>query len=184
MRNVEPGFLVVGSDGTEIGTVANCSREYCEVTTGILGFGRPIYVPMDAITQTEGNRVFLDISSEGVREMNWSRRPSGGGEACATSYYGTMPAGQTEPSATPGVGELAPSAIEAVGRGWAIICSEGKQVGTVASTRPDGLVIERGWFIFRHQVLVPARTIQRIDDVGHQVYLSVGCGEVNQFQAV
>ncbi|MGH2460612.1 MAG: hypothetical protein ACRDIY_17300 [Chloroflexota bacterium] len=183
MRNLEPGFHVIGSDGTEIGTIANCSREYCEVTTGILGLGQPIYVPMDAITQTQGNSVFLNVSSQRVADMNWTQRPVG--ETCATGYYGTMPAGQAEPApTTPETGALSPSAIEAVGRGWPIICSEGKQVGTVASTRPGGLVMERGWFIFRQRVLVPARTIERIDDIGHRVYLAVGCGAVNQFPSV
>lgn len=191
MRNVEPGFHVIGSDGTEIGTIANCSREYCEVTTGILGLGQPIYVPMDAITQTQGDNVYLNVSSQRVADLNWSQRPTGGGETCSTGYYGTMPAEQvstaseTAPLAEqPTTSTLQPAAIEAVGRGWPVICSEGKQVGTVASTRPDGLVMERGWLIFRHQVLVPAQTIQRIDDVGHRVYLAVGCGTVNQFHSV
>lgn len=185
MRNVEPGFRVVGSDGNEIGTISNCSRQYCEVTTGILGLGHPLYVPMDAISQTEGNTVFLNVSSERVGELNWSEPPEGGRESCPTGFYGTMPSEQTPAGpATPGVNELAPATLESVGRGWPIICSEGKQVGTVAAARPDGLVMERGWFIFRHTSFVPAQTIERIDDVHHRVFLAVDCAAVNRFRSV
>lgn len=193
MRNIEPGFHVFGSDGVEIGTVANCSREFCEVNTGVLGLGQPIYVPMDAVTQTEGNNIYLNVSSERVGELNWSERPTGGSESCATTYAGTMPTqpseratatGEATPSGAPSASELSPAAIMSVGRGWPVICSEGKHVGNVVASRPDGLVMERGWFIFRHEVLVPARTIERIDDVGHRVYLGVDCAAVNRFQSV
>lgn len=184
MRNLEPGFRVVGSDGKEIGKIAHCGREYCEVDTGILGLGGPIYVPMDAINQTEGNVVFLNVSSERVGEMNWSEPPAGGRESCHVTYAGTMPAEQTveTPPSSVAETELTPAAVESVQPGWPVICGEGKQVGTVASTRPDGLVMDRGWFIFRHQVLVPVQTIERVDDVHHRVYLGVGCATVNNFR--
>jgi hypothetical protein len=203
MRNIEPGFRVVGSDGREIGTVASCTRTYCEVDTGILGLGHPLYVPLDAIQQTEGNIVILGESSERVSELDWSRPPAVAGQP---EYYGTLPAeqtaeatpgGVTEPVAAPapGVvspgappprtpGELSPAAILSVQPGWKVMCSDGRQVGTVASARPDGLEMERGWFIFRHRLLVPRRTIGHVDEMHHLVYLNVDCATVNRFHSV
>ena len=199
MRNVEPGFRVVGSDGNEIGTIANCAREYCEVNTGILGLGHPLYVPMDAIQQTAGNTVFLNIPSDRIGEMDWSHPPETAATASTTGYYGTMPAehaaegtpttgGETTPtagqSAATAEGRLSPAALETVQPGWMVICSEGKEVGKVAESRPEGLVMERGWFIFQHNVLVPAQAIQQVDEMHHRVYLSVGCAAVNQFRTI
>lgn len=203
MRNVEPGFRVVSSDGNEIGTIANCARQYCEVNTGILGLGHPLYVPMDAIRQTEGNTVFLDVPSDRIGELNWEHPPAGATEACPTGLYGTMPerpatptaqtgeatgtpaaaAGQAPATPPPSVNELTPSTLASVQEGWPVICAEGKQVGTVSRARPDGLVMERGWFIFRHDVVVPAQAIERIDEVQHRVDLAVGCAAVNQFHS-
>ena len=202
MRNIEPGFRVVGSDGREIGTVASCTRSYCEVDTGILGLGHPLYVPLDAIQQTEGNTVFLAESSERVGELNWEQPPAGVGEP---SYYGTMPSQQTseampgevtEPIAAPvpgpapaaspprSPGELSPAAIQSVQPGWTVMCSDGRKVGTVVSARPDGLEMERGWFIFRHRLMVPGRTIGHVDEMHQLVYLNVDCGTVNRFHSV
>jgi hypothetical protein len=191
MRNVEPGFRVVGSDGTEVGTVARCARQYCEVTTGLLGLGSPLYVPMDAIRQTEGNTVYLNVPSDRLGEMNWSQPPAGVAEGCPTGYYGPMPierpaevptaAGPAAPTAP--AGELTPAALALVQRGWPIICAEGREVGKVASVRPDGLIMERGWFIFRYRSIVPARAIRHVDDVQHRVYLGVSCREVDRFES-
>jgi hypothetical protein len=193
MRNVEPGFRVVGFDGVDVGTVASCTRDYCQVNTGILGLGSPLYVPMDAIRQTEGNTVYLDIPSDRIPEQGWDRPPAGAVEGCATGYYGTLPGGEptgasastagVHPTQT-SVAELSPAALQSAQRGWPIICSEGREVGRVASVRPDGLVMERGWLFIRYRSIVPAQAIRQIDAVGHRVYLSVDCAAVRRFHSV
>lgn len=193
MRNVEPGFRVVGSDGTEVGTVASCDRQSCRVNTGILGLGSPIYVPMDAIQQTEGDTVYLNVPSDRIEEMGWSQPPVGAAESCTTGYNGTLPSDESTGSMPSGPttrlsetsrGKLSPAVIESVQPGWSIICAEGKEIGKVASARPDGLVMDRGRFIFRYRAMVPANTIREIDDVHHLVYLSVDCAAVDRFHSV
>ncbi len=192
MRNVEPGFRVVGLDGVDVGTVASCTRDYCQVNTGILGLGSPLYIPMDAIRQTEGDTVYLDVPSERIQEQGWDRLPAGAAEGCATGYYGTMPGVEATPTGVSTTGahpteesqtKLAPSALQSAQPGWPIICSEGREVGRVAAVRPDGLVMERGWLFFRYRSIVPARAIRQIDTTTQRVYLSVDCAAVHRFHS-
>lgn len=198
MRNIEPGFRVVGSDGKEVGTIASCARSYCEVNTGILGMGHPIYVPMDAVTQTEGNTVYLNTSSDQISERGWSEPPVGAEQTCGPTYVGTMPtSATTEPSPTGGpqtppaetiatgaTAELAESTTTAptIHRDSTVICSDGKTVGHVTDVRPDSFVMSRGWFIFKHDVVVPNSAIRRV--ANNRVYLNVGCAAVNEYPSV
>lgn len=192
MRNIEPGFRVVSSDGQEIGTIAICSREYCEVNTGILGLGHPLYVPMSAIAQTEGNTVYLNVPKAQIPE-SWSQAPTA--PACPAGLYGTMPAQSATGSESTATGEatppapgreeaarLSPAALQAVQPGWPVICAEGKEIGKVVRARPNGLEVERGWLIFRQRLLVPAEAIRLVDEIEHKVYLDVGCAAVARFR--
>ncbi len=197
MRNLEPGFKVVGSDGKEIGTIANCGRDYCEVNTGVLGLGHPVYVPMEAVRDTEGNTVYLNVPSDQLDEKNWQQPPEGVEGTChpaqagqpaeqGVTYAGTIPAAPlpTAPTAEPT--EVAPQPptfnLQTIQRGWPVFCSDGKQVGTVADVRPDSLVMSRGWFIFQHKVMVPRDAVSRVEN--DRVYLNVGCNTVNRFRSV
>lgn len=211
MRNVEPGFRVVSADGQEIGTIASCYREYCQVTTGILGLGHPLYVPMAAIGQTEGNTVYLTVASDRISQLDWSQPPAGASaESCAAGYAGTMPTqSQTRPghgvrqaieeapagvsgaardpqpaSPAASVSPLMPSTLESIPPGWPVICAEGKKLGTVAAGRPDGIVLRQGWFVFQRQRFVPATAIARVDEINHEVDLAATCADVNRFPSV
>ncbi|HLG51012.1 MAG TPA: hypothetical protein VKY56_05165 [Chloroflexota bacterium] len=185
MRNIEPGFRVVGSDGREVGTIASCTREYCEVDTGILGLGRPLFVPMDAIRQTDGTTIYLAIPGEQVAQMPWEQPPPGATAGCSTGGQGaTMPAGQAAPAATAVSPALGPAALATARPGWPVICTEGRVIGKVSAVRPDGLDVERGWFIFRQRVRIPARAIRNIDAVERKVFLDVSCAAVDRFPAL
>jgi len=183
MRNLEPGFKVVGSDGKEIGTIANCGRTYCEVNTGILGLGHPAFVPLDAVTSVDGDSVFLNVPSDRIGAMNWQQPPAGEENTChptqAGTFAGTMSA---SPLPTTPTGPAVAAKLQTIQKGWPVICADGKEVGKVTEVLSDALVMSNGWFIFEHKSKVPASVISQIEN--RRVYLNVGCNAVNHFPSV
>ena len=190
MRNMEPGFKVVGSDGKEIGTIANCHRTYCEVNTGILGLGHPVFVPVDAVASVQGESIYLNVPSDRIGEMNWKQPPPGEENTChptqVGTFAGTMPASPlpTAPTGQPGAATETPIAtnLQTIQKGWPVICAEGKEVGKVTEVLSNALVMSHGWFIFQHKSKVPVDAISRIEN--HRVYLNVGCSAVKHFPSV
>lgn len=77
---IEPGWEVVGSDGSEIGTVESVVGDSAEdifnglaVMTGTLD--RPRYVPSEQVTEITEGRVQLALSEEGLNRLGEFEEP-------------------------------------------------------------------------------------------------------------
>jgi hypothetical protein len=72
---VEPGWAVVGSDGTEVGKVEEIIGDSGEdifnglsVSTGVLA--KPKYVPAERVTEIFEGEVRLDLPAETIEQLD------------------------------------------------------------------------------------------------------------------
>jgi Uncharacterized protein conserved in bacteria (DUF2171) len=72
---VEPGWAVVGSDGTEVGKVEEIIGDSGEdifnglsVSSGVLG--KPKYVPAERVTEIFEGEVRLDLAAEAIEHLD------------------------------------------------------------------------------------------------------------------
>lgn len=179
MRNIQPGFQIVGKNGEEIGKIASCNRDYCEVTTGFLGLGKTLFVPLDAITTSRGTIVYVNATADQVQQLGWDKPPVGRG---AAQYYGTMPSGNVSEAIEAAAEDRATPLLSYIREGWPVTCAEGKEVGRVAAILPQSFILEEGPPFQHTHKRVPARDVSRVE--GTRVYLNIGCGGVAQLEVV
>ena len=94
LGRLEPGMDVCDVDGNKFGTIGRVYRhemaavssdtsgvgtmlreEIIEVKTGILGLGKHLYVPFNAIQDVTSGCVFVNQSKERVEEQGWDVKP-------------------------------------------------------------------------------------------------------------
>src|SRR5438105_7206666 len=93
--HIQSGHEVFGSDDQKIGSVHEVGPSYFEITTGFLGLGPQLFIPFDAVTNVDGDRVYLDVSKDEIDSRGWDQRPAetvGAGQG----MYGTMPSATAE----------------------------------------------------------------------------------------
>ena len=82
IQQIEEGWDVYASDGEKLGDVSEIGPNYLLVTKGFL-FPTDLYIPTSAITNVEYDRVYLNASSDEVKQGAWSQPPATSAEADA-----------------------------------------------------------------------------------------------------
>lgn len=108
---IRPGAAVVAADGDRIGEVREVREGHIVVDRGLLG-GDDLYVPVDALTDTDRDPVRLNLPADEVDSQGWHVRPSSSFEH-ATPAYPEVPETTTIQTAGYSAGVL--SAPEAQG---------------------------------------------------------------------
>lgn len=67
------GRRLCDAHGTKLGKVRVVNRDSLEVSTGILGLGPTLRVPMDHVTRCEGDSCYLDLTRDQVDEQEWGQ---------------------------------------------------------------------------------------------------------------
>lgn len=79
---VRPGDTVVGTDRGVIGSVERVEPETadCEahlaVSTGLLGLGSSLAIPLDAVTNRAGGDVYVNVPKAAVAGLGWTEAPT------------------------------------------------------------------------------------------------------------
>jgi hypothetical protein len=83
IRQIEHGWDVIGADDEKIGDVADVQDTYIVVSSGRI-FICERYVPVSAITDIEHDRVYLNVSKDGIEAQGWDQPPAPGTMAAAS----------------------------------------------------------------------------------------------------
>jgi uncharacterized protein (TIGR02271 family) len=67
---IQRGWDVYGSDGNEIGDVAEVGPSYIVVEKGFL-FPKDLYIPLSAISSVSEDRIELTVTKDAVEDQNW-----------------------------------------------------------------------------------------------------------------
>ena len=73
-QRIQPGVTVYGQDQEKIGEVAEVGANYLLVQKGWL-FTTDLYVPFSAIGTVSQDRVVLNVSKDGIGQVDWSAPP-------------------------------------------------------------------------------------------------------------
>ena len=72
---IEQGWTVIGSDGGKVGAVTSVREDHLVVEHGTLA-KHDLYIPIDALRQTENDRtVALNVPARQVETQGWRYRP-------------------------------------------------------------------------------------------------------------
>jgi uncharacterized protein (TIGR02271 family) len=102
---VDPGTDVFGSDGTKIGSVDTIEGEYLVLRKGFF-FPKDLYVPFSAISGHTDDRIDLSLTSDEVKNQDWSQG-STRTATTSTSSYDTTVVPQTTSTSYDTVGSTA-----------------------------------------------------------------------------
>src|SRR5687768_148155 len=101
------GMDLYDVDGDKIGSVDEiASGRYLRATTGFLGLGRELYIPMSAISDVRSDGVYLAVDKDDIGSRGWETLPT----SRASSSYA-----YEEVSATPGRADVAAGTRGAAG---------------------------------------------------------------------
>jgi hypothetical protein len=93
LGRLEPGMDVCDLNGDKFGTIARVYRhdlaalseasavatlsreDILEVKTGLLGLGKHLYVPFDAIQDVTSGCIFVKEPKERIDDLDWAVRP-------------------------------------------------------------------------------------------------------------
>ncbi len=78
IMTVQPGWDVYGSEGDDIGDVAEVTPQYIRVHKGGAFFKGDLYVPRSAVSYIEGRGVYLNVGKNDVGKQGWDKPPTGG----------------------------------------------------------------------------------------------------------
>ena len=98
-RPIQPGSDVYGSDDEKIGTVSEVGTNYIVVEKGWL-FTTDLYIPTSAITQTQQDRVYLNVPKDQVAGMGWDQPPGAEAPTAVGGSRTTAPETTTRAAAT------------------------------------------------------------------------------------
>ena len=76
ITSIQPGWDVIGSDGSKVGDVAEVAPNYLLVTKGTI-FVKDIYIPTSAIESLDDGRVHLNVPKDGIEDLGWDEPPTG-----------------------------------------------------------------------------------------------------------
>jgi len=69
-----PGATVYGADGQEVGSVANVNGSFFTVEKGFF-FPKDYYIPVNAITESNENAVYLSVTKDEALNQGWDQAP-------------------------------------------------------------------------------------------------------------
>jgi len=75
VSQIQHGWDVFGSDGEKVGDVSEVGSNYLLVTKGWL-FPKDRYIPLDAITGIEHDRVYLNVGKDQIESLGWDEPPT------------------------------------------------------------------------------------------------------------
>jgi len=71
---IDDGWDVLGVDGEKVGTISDIEPDYIVVSRGFL-FSTERFIPVDAITNVEPGRVYLNVSRREIDQNGWTSPP-------------------------------------------------------------------------------------------------------------
>ena len=76
-RDIKHGWDVFGADGEKVGDVSEVQEGYIVVSKGFI-FTSERYVPVEAISRVEHDRVYLNVSKAEIEARGWDTVPETG----------------------------------------------------------------------------------------------------------
>ncbi|MFH1475367.1 MAG: DUF2171 domain-containing protein [Chloroflexota bacterium] len=73
MTDLKSGWVVVGNDGRQLGTVKDVGQNYVLTSRG--GRAGDLYVPASAIANVHDATVHLNLAKHQAEEMGWEQAP-------------------------------------------------------------------------------------------------------------
>jgi len=70
------GHNLCDVNGSNIGKVVGAGPNYLHVTTGILGLGENLYIPIESIDHCTRDCCYLNVTTDQVRRAGWRERPT------------------------------------------------------------------------------------------------------------
>jgi uncharacterized protein (TIGR02271 family) len=86
------GTDVVGADGDKVGKVIAVSDQYFIVEKGFF-FPTDYYIPMSAVANYDGDKVYLTVTKDEALNQGWDRRPLDTADTYATGATGEYTTG-------------------------------------------------------------------------------------------
>lgn len=86
--NLTQGMDVVGSDGDKVGSVQDVRGEYVVVSKGFF-FPTDYYVPFNALTNVDGDKVYLNVTKDEALNQGWDQEPDA--SMASTTTYDEQP---------------------------------------------------------------------------------------------
>ena len=74
---VTPGLDVFDAHGDKLGSVTRVHAAVVEVKEGVLGLGRSLFIPIDAVAGVKGEELFLTVGKSALDGLGWHDRPPG-----------------------------------------------------------------------------------------------------------
>lgn len=74
-QELMPGATVYGADGEKVGTVAGVGGSYVVVEKGFF-FPKDYYIPVNAITESNENAVYLSVTKDAALDQGWDQEPT------------------------------------------------------------------------------------------------------------
>jgi hypothetical protein len=74
---VTPGLDVFDAHGDKLGSVTRVHTLVVEVKEGVLGLGRSLYVPRQAVASVSRGELYLTVGTSAVDGLGWRERPPG-----------------------------------------------------------------------------------------------------------
>jgi hypothetical protein len=74
---LERGLDVFDANGDKLGSVTRVHERVVEVKEGVLGLGRSLYVPVDAVASVNRDELFLTVGKSALDGLGWHDRPPG-----------------------------------------------------------------------------------------------------------
>jgi hypothetical protein len=75
--HVTRGLDVFDAHGDKLGSVIRVHPMVVEVKEGVLGLGRSLYVPRDAVASVSREQLYLTVGKSAVDGLGWRDRPPG-----------------------------------------------------------------------------------------------------------
>lgn len=85
--NVTGGMSVVGSDDQKVGDVADAQGDYVVVSKGFF-FPTDYYIPVSAISNVDGDKVYLNVTKDQALDQGWDQVPE---TTTTTTAYADQP---------------------------------------------------------------------------------------------
>jgi uncharacterized protein (TIGR02271 family) len=84
MAQVREGMDVLDRNGDKIGKAGETVGEFFNLDAGFLGTNE-YWVPFDAVSEVQGDAVFLNVNKQDIDGMGWHQKPDAAGRTRATT---------------------------------------------------------------------------------------------------
>ena len=74
---VTAGLDVYDAHGDKLGSITRVHRAVVEIKEGVMGLGRSLYVPINAVAGVSRDDVYLTVGKGAIDGLGWHDRPPG-----------------------------------------------------------------------------------------------------------